>query len=72
MRARLSLMDEKVSTIIWSERADTANLVNQHLDRLRTGLESTGLEVNKLEAFQGNAEIENELPSEQTLLNEKV
>jgi hypothetical protein len=72
MRIRLSLMGEKVSTIIWSERADTASLVSQHLKRLRRGLESTGLEVNKLEAFQGNAEIENELPSERTLLNEKV
>jgi hypothetical protein len=72
MRVRVSLMGEKVSTTIWSERADTASLVNQHLNRLRTGLESTGLEVNKLEAFQGIAEVENELPSEQTLLHEKV
>jgi branched-subunit amino acid aminotransferase/4-amino-4-deoxychorismate lyase len=65
-------MGEKVSTIIWSERTDTVSLVKQHIDRLRAGLESTGLKVNKLEAFQGIAEIENELPSEQTLLNEKV
>jgi hypothetical protein len=72
MRVRLSLIGEKVSTTIWSERAETANLVNQHLERLRTGLESSGLEVNKLEAFQGIAKIENELPSEQTLLNEKA
>jgi flagellar hook-length control protein FliK len=72
MRVRLSLIGEKVSTIIWSERAETAGLVNQHLERLRAGLESTGLEVNKLEAFQGIATIENELPSEQTLLNEKA
>jgi flagellar hook-length control protein FliK len=72
MRVRLSLMGDKVSTIIWSERADTASLVNQHLERLRAGLESTGLAVDKLEAFQGIADIENELPSEQTLLNEKA
>lgn len=72
MRARLSLMGERVSTIIWSERSDTANLVNRHLDRLRAGLESTGLEIDKLESFQGTAGIENELPNEQTLLNEKV
>lgn len=72
MRVRLSLMGEKVSTIIWSERANTASLVKQHLEKLRAGLESTGLEINKLEAFQGNAEIVNELPSEQTLLNEKA
>ncbi|MES9825642.1 MAG: flagellar hook-length control protein FliK [Candidatus Thiodiazotropha endolucinida] len=72
MRVRLSLFGEKLSTTIWSEMPDTASLVNQHLGRLRTSLESTGLEVNKLEAFQGIAEIENELPSEQALLNEKV
>ncbi|MEW8101144.1 MAG: flagellar hook-length control protein FliK [Candidatus Thiodiazotropha endolucinida] len=72
MRVRLSLFGEKLSTTIWSEKPDTASLVNQHLGRLRASLESTGLEVNKLEAFQGIAEIENELPSEQALLNEKV
>ncbi|MES9924246.1 MAG: flagellar hook-length control protein FliK [Candidatus Thiodiazotropha endolucinida] len=72
MRVRLSLFGEKLSTTIWSEKPDTASLVNQHLGRLRASLESTGLEVNKLEAFQGIAEIENELPSEQVLLNEKV
>ncbi|MEW8137203.1 MAG: flagellar hook-length control protein FliK [Candidatus Thiodiazotropha endolucinida] len=72
MRVRLSLFGEKLSTTIWSEKPDTASLVNQHLGKLRASLESTGLEVNKLEAFQGIAEIENELPSEQALLNEKV
>jgi hypothetical protein len=72
MRVKLSLVGEKVSTIIWSERAMTASLINQHLEQLRASLESTGLEVNKLEAFQGIAEIENELPSEQTLVNEKA
>ncbi|MES9829032.1 MAG: flagellar hook-length control protein FliK [Candidatus Thiodiazotropha sp.] len=72
MRIKLSLFGEKLSTTIWSEKPDTASLVNQHLGRLRASLESTGLEVNKLEAFQGIAAIENELPSEQTLLSEKV
>ncbi|MFC1371574.1 MAG: flagellar hook-length control protein FliK [gamma proteobacterium symbiont of Ctena orbiculata] len=72
MRVRLSLFGEKLSTTIWSEKPGTASLVNQHLGRLRASLESTGLEVNKLDAFQGIAEIENELPSEQALLNEKV
>ncbi|PVV11380.1 MAG: hypothetical protein B6D72_10165 [gamma proteobacterium symbiont of Ctena orbiculata] len=72
MRVRLSLVDETISTTIWSEKADTAKLVSRHLDKLRAGLESTGLQVNKLEAFQGMARIENELPSEQSLLNEKA
>ncbi|WP_316364349.1 flagellar hook-length control protein FliK [Candidatus Thiodiazotropha sp. CDECU1] len=72
MRVRLALLDETISTIIWSEKTHTADLVNQHLDKLRAGLESTGLEVKKLEAFQGIAEIENELPSEQSLLNEQA
>ncbi|MEW8327447.1 MAG: flagellar hook-length control protein FliK [Candidatus Thiodiazotropha sp.] len=72
MRVRLSLADETISTTIWSERAETAKLVDRHLDELRAGLESAGLQVDKLEAFQGMAHIENELPSEQPLLNEKA
>jgi flagellar hook-length control protein FliK len=72
MRVRLSLMGEKISTTIWSENTHTASLVRQHLERLRSGLESTGLEVSKLDAFQGNAGIEHELPNEQTLLSEKA
>ncbi|MES9993922.1 MAG: flagellar hook-length control protein FliK [Candidatus Thiodiazotropha sp.] len=72
MRVRLSLVDETISTTIWSEKADTAKLVSRHLDRLRVGLESNGLQVEKLEAFQGMADIENELPNEQSLLNEKA
>lgn len=72
MRVRLTLLGESVSTTIWSEKADTAVLVSRHLDRLRAGLESTGLQVDKLEAFQGMAGIENELPSDQSLLNEKA
>ncbi|MES9968832.1 MAG: flagellar hook-length control protein FliK [Candidatus Thiodiazotropha sp.] len=72
MRVRLALLGETISTIIWSENPQTADLVNQHLDKLRTGLESTGLEVKKLEAFQGIADIENELPSERSLLNEQA
>lgn len=72
MRVKLALIGETISTIIWSEKPDTSNLVTQHLDKLRAGLESTGLEVKKLEAFHGIAEIENELPSEQSLLNEQA
>ena len=72
MRVRLTLVGDALSTIIWSEQAGTAKLVNKHLHRLRSGLESSGLTLNKLEAFQGAADIENELPSEQSLLNEKA
>jgi flagellar hook-length control protein FliK len=72
MRVRLSLMGEKISTTIWSESTHTTSLVRQHLERLRAGLESTGLAVSKLDAFQGKAGIENEIPSEQTLLSEKA
>jgi hypothetical protein len=72
MRVKLTLIGDSLSTIIWSQQAGTAELVNRHLHRLRSGLESSGLTVDKLEAFQGTANIENELPSEQSLLNEKA
>ncbi|MES9862794.1 MAG: flagellar hook-length control protein FliK [Candidatus Thiodiazotropha sp. LLP2] len=72
MRIRLHLIGEALSTTIWSENPDTSALVNQHLNRLRSGFESAGLEVNKLEAFQGSARNEFELPNDQSLLNEKV
>jgi flagellar hook-length control protein FliK len=72
MRVKLSLVGETIATTIWSENPRTASLVKQHLERLRTGLESTGLEVSKLDAFQGSAGLENELPNQQTLLSEKA
>jgi hypothetical protein len=72
MRVRLHLIEQTLSTIIWSEKPETLNLVKQHLQRLRSGFESAGLAVNKLEAFQGSAHHEYEVPNDQILLNEKV
>jgi hypothetical protein len=72
MRVKLSLVGEKIATTIWSENPRTTSLVKQHIERLRSGLESTGLKVSKLDAFEGNAGLENELPNEQTLLSEKA
>lgn len=72
IRIRLHLVGEALSTTIWSEKPETSSLVNQNLDRLRSGFESAGLEVKKLEAFQGSARNESELPSDHSLLNEQA
>ncbi|MET0123123.1 MAG: flagellar hook-length control protein FliK [Candidatus Thiodiazotropha sp. 6PLUC9] len=72
MRIRLHLVGESISTTIWSEIPETSTMVSQQLDRLRSGLESAGLEVKKLEAFHGSARNEYELPNDHSLLNEKV
>jgi hypothetical protein len=72
MKVRLHLIGETLSTIIWSERPETSKLVKQHLQQLRSGFESAGLAINKLEAFQGSALNEHEVPSDLMLLNEQV
>ncbi|MEJ2608582.1 MAG: flagellar hook-length control protein FliK [Candidatus Thiodiazotropha sp.] len=72
MKVSLHLMGESLSTIIWSEKPDTSQLVKQNLNRLREGFKSAGLEISKLEAFQGSVKNEYELPIEHSLLNEKV
>ena len=72
MKVRLHLLGETLSTVIWSEKPETLRLVKQHIDRLRSGFESAGLEVKKLEAFQGSAKNEQELPNDHSLLNEQA
>ncbi|MET0065661.1 MAG: flagellar hook-length control protein FliK [Candidatus Thiodiazotropha sp.] len=72
MKVQLQLVGEQVSTVIWSESPATSQRVAKHLDTLRRGLESAGLEVTKLASFQGSAENEQELPSDHILLNEKA
>jgi hypothetical protein len=72
MRVRLHLLGESLSTTIWSENPDTSTLVSSQLDRLRIGFETAGLEVKKLESYQGAAQSEPQLPSEHNLLNEQA
>ncbi|MEJ2618899.1 MAG: flagellar hook-length control protein FliK [Candidatus Thiodiazotropha sp.] len=72
MRIHLHLVGETLSTTIWSEHPDTSKLVNNHLDRLRIGFETAGLEVKKLESFQGAAGNQQEIPNQHSLLNEKA
>lgn len=72
MRIRLHLVGESLSTTIWSENPDTSKLVSNHLDRLRIGFETAGLEVKKLESFQGAARNEEQIPGEHSLLNEQA
>ncbi|MEW8627401.1 MAG: flagellar hook-length control protein FliK [Candidatus Thiodiazotropha sp.] len=72
MRIRLHLVGESLSTTIWSENPDTSKLVSSQLDRLRIGFETAGLEVKKLESFQGAARNEQQIPGEHSLLNEQA
>jgi hypothetical protein len=72
MRIQLHLIEETLSTTIWSEKPQTSVLVTQHLDRLRRGFESAGLEVKKLQSFQGDARNLEQFPSDHSLLNEQA
>jgi hypothetical protein len=72
MRVNLHLLGECVSTIFWSEKPQTSHLVTKHLERLRKGLESAGLEVKKLASFQGSINNKDEIPNNYTLLNEQA
>jgi len=73
MRVQLRLQGEALSTVIWSQKETTHALVHEHLEGLRKGYERSGLEVQRLEAFLGAAEIPEEIPEDTTpLLHEKA
>jgi len=72
MRIQLRLRGEALSTVIWSQKEATNALVREHLDRLRSGYERSGLEVKQLDAFAGGAEIQEEIAVETPLLHEKA
>ncbi len=72
MRVQLRLQGEKLSTLIWSARPGTNNLVQSRLAELRTAYEQRGLTVERLEAHVGVVESRDELPHDGSLLNEKA
>jgi flagellar hook-length control protein FliK len=53
VEAELFLRGEKVSVVIFSEQTKIANLINDQIDQLRTGLESRGLDVSVLISREG-------------------
>lgn len=73
MRVQLRLQGEALSTVIWSQQEATHALVYEHLEGLRKGYERSGLQVQRLEAFVGAAEVPEEIPEDTTpLLHEKA
>ena len=53
VEAELFLRGPKVSVVIFSEQTKIANLINDQIDQLRTGLESRGLDVSVLISREG-------------------
>ena len=53
VEAELFLRGQKVSVVIFSEQTKIANLINDQIDQLRTGLESRGLDVSVLISREG-------------------
>lgn len=54
VRAGLTLVGEKqVGISLWTDRADTAELFNHQLDKLRSGMQEAGLYVNRVGVQQG-------------------
>lgn len=72
MRVQLRLQGETISTVIYSEKTETNDLVRGHLNRLRSGYERSGLEVKQLDAFLGTIGHQDDFPIELPLLYEKV
>ncbi len=72
MRIQLTLQGETVSTVIWAEQNNTTDLVKAHLSILRQAYETAGLEVKKLETYQGVIEERKPMPRDLSLLSEKA
>ena len=72
MRVQLKLQGEQLSTLIWSQRPDTNNLIQSRLSELRQAYEERGLTIQRLEAHVGMAENRDEIPLDGSLLNEKA
>jgi hypothetical protein len=54
MFAEIQFENEKLSTHLFAQEVDTAQLINQHLPTLRKSLFSAGVAVNKVSGSQGN------------------
>ncbi len=53
VHAKLKLVENKISTLFWAERAETSQLFNQHLSDLVQRFQQSGLEADELHCFQG-------------------
>lgn len=54
MFAQVELQGERISTHIFSESKQTAQLINEHMHVLKQSLFSAGVEVDELKSTQGN------------------
>ena len=54
MFAEIKFENQKISTHIFAEKKETANLINQYLPTLKKSLFSAGVDVNKVTGSQGN------------------
>jgi len=54
MFAEIQFENERVSTHIFAEKKETAQLINQHLPTLKRSLFSAGVDVSKVSGSQGN------------------
>jgi hypothetical protein len=53
LQVQAQLLRGSLSSQLWAERADTAQLIDQELDNLRQRLLGAGLEVGELSCRQG-------------------
>lgn len=72
MRVQLRLQGEAISSVLWAEQAETTSLIQNNLEKLRSALEKAGLDVTKLEAYQGKNDGDEQLPRGLSLLDEKA
>ncbi|MBL3591021.1 MAG: flagellar hook-length control protein FliK [gamma proteobacterium endosymbiont of Lamellibrachia anaximandri] len=72
MRVQLRLQGEAISSVLWAEQAETTSLIQNNLEKLRSALEKAGLDVKKLEAYQGKSDSDEQLPRGLSLLDEKA
>ncbi len=53
MHARVTLADDTVHTVIWSERPATAALARVHADWLRSQMQQAGLNPTEVQCLDG-------------------
>ncbi len=72
VQARIHLMQQRVSTVFFTERQETVNHIEQHLPLLRQGFENAGLDVVSIDISQKMPEAPPVIAGAQHLLDEKA
>jgi flagellar hook-length control protein FliK len=54
LQSRISLVDDKIDTLFWSDQAAVASLVQHNLDHLANGYAEAGLSIGRLDALHGS------------------